>query len=295
MKDKSSPSTCDGEVAARRAGDLVVETSALNGRPANHTVVCDRDTWARGAGAMARAMLAHMGDTVPEGARHIRAVGHGAVAGVALGLVGRQLLGQYDPAAGRLFLLAPNISHLQRTRRFDMADFHLWVAAHEQTHAVQFSAAPWLEGHILERLRLVATDEVHALQMARGVAAGGGLASMMASPPARRALAELGATMTLLEGHADFIADAVGRTHIPSVRKLRAAFTRTGPPSVLARLLPLIDKGAQYRDGLRFCRAVAARTGASGLAAAFESPGNLPRPEEINDPMAWMRRMHGAA
>lgn len=284
-------------LAARRAGELVVDASAMPGRPAGRVVVCDRATWARGAGAMADAMLTHLslGEPAPGPLQSIKGAGHGILAGLALGLVGRQLLGQYDPATRQLFLLAPNILHLQRVRGFDPKDFQLWVATHEQSHAVQFSAAPWLEGHITERLRVVATDEVSALQMAQNLAGGGGLASMMTSPTAQHALDELSATMTLLEGHADFVADTVGASHIPTVRKLRAAFARTGRSSALARVLPLTDKGAQYRDGLRFCRKVAARTGAAGLAAAFDAPENLPRPAEIRDPQTWIRRVHGTA
>ncbi len=30
----------------------------------------------------------------------------------------------------------------------DPDDFALWVCVHEQTHALQFAAAPWLAGHL---------------------------------------------------------------------------------------------------------------------------------------------------
>ena len=100
---------------------------------------------------------------------------------------------------------------------------------------------------------------------------------------------------TLLEGHADFVSDLVGATHIPSVRRLRAAFSRTGKASTVARLLPMLDKGAQYRDGLQFCRRVTAKAGAAALVAAFESPENLPLLGEITEPHTWLKRVHGTA
>lgn len=225
--------------------------------------------------------------------RRLRALGHGVLAGVGLGVVGRALLGQYDPSASTLFLLAPNILQLQRTRGFDPADFQLWVAAHEQTHALQFSAAPWLLGHLMARFEIVAMDDVGVTDVVRGLARGKGMGASMSGDAAHRAVAEITATMTLLEGHADFISDRLGRRHIPSVRHLRRAFARDGEPTVLSRLVPSLDKNAQYRDGLRFCRTVAAKGGVKSLNEAFASPASLPSMEEIGDPSAWLGRVHG--
>ncbi len=284
-------------LAATRAGELVGDTSGLLGPPADRVVVCDRDHWAHNAGAIAGGLLGGLPlSPAPDGPLGaVTGAGYGILAGVALGLLGRQLLGQFDPSASRLYLLAPNILHLQRARKFIASDFHLWVASHEQTHAIQFSSAPWLLEHLMQRFSLVAADEVGALQVARNVARGQGFSAAMSSPAAHQALQEVSATMTLLEGHADFISDRVGPTHIPSVRRLRAAFSRSHAPTALARFAPALDKDAQYRDGLRFCRAVSARVGVRGLARAFESPDNLPRPAEIGDPAAWLGRVHGKA
>ncbi|MDO5736031.1 MAG: zinc-dependent metalloprotease [Propionibacteriaceae bacterium] len=284
-------------LAAARAGGLVVETAGLPGVPARRVIVCDRDTWASGAGAMAGGVL----DVLPmaqvggRALRSLKAAGYGALAGMALGWVGRHILGQFDPSTSQLYLLAPNILHLQRERGFPMADLQLWVAAHEQTHALQFSAAPWLLDYLTQRFEKVAMDEVDALEVARNLARGQGFAAAMSSEPAGRAMQEVTAAMTLLEGHADFVSDQVGTKHIRSVRKLRAAFARTQRPSAVARLLPALDKDAQYRDGLRFCRGVSARARPRGLAAAFDRPENLPTHAEITDPAAWVRRVHGTA
>ncbi|WP_147453954.1 zinc-dependent metalloprotease [Tessaracoccus antarcticus] len=284
-------------LAARRAGPLAAQASELNGSPAGKVIVCDRDTWAGGAGAMVGGLLGELSLLESDAGvvRTLRAAGHGILAGLAFGVVGRHLLGQYDPATSQLFLLAPNILQLQRARGFVAEDFQLWVATHEQTHAVQFSAAPWLRAHLQERFDIVALDEVDASDVVRGLVGGRGLSSSMASPEAHEALSEVTSTMTLLEGHADYVSDVVGATHIPSVRTLRAAFARTGTASTMARLLPALDKGAQYRDGLRFCRRVAARAGADGLAAAFDAPENLPRMGEIAEPHTWLRRVHGTS
>lgn len=286
-------------VAARRAGELAVRFSGLDGEPAGRVLVTDREGWARGMTGMAEAVI----DTLPmqpraEGLRkRLVGLGYGGLGGVALGVLGRHLLGQYDAFSPdpALYLLAPNIVAMQRARRLVPRDFHLWVAIHEQTHAVQFNAAPWLGEYLRERFVAIATDDLSATGALRNLTAGRGAASAVASPEGHGALDEMAAVMTLVEGHADYVSDAVGRRHVPTVKQLRKAFARDGAPSRLARLVPAVDKAAQYRDGLAFCRKVASRVGRRGLARAFDGPENLPSAAEIADPAQYLRRVHGKA
>lgn len=284
-------------VAARRAGELAVRHSHLAGSPADTVRVTDRDGWVRGAVGMADHVLAGLPlrDARPGLRRSLVGLAHGGAGGAALGIIGRHLLGQFDAfsPSRTLYLLAPNILAHERLRGLDAGDFRLWVCIHEQTHAVQFSAASWLGDYVMERFVTIATDESGPGDVIANLAAGRGLGSAMASPEGHIALDEVSAAMTLVEGHADFVSDAVGRRIIPSVAKLRKAFSRSGAPSRLARLLPAIDKGAQYRDGLAFCRAVARRVGRRGLARAFDGPDTLPTTAEISDPALWLRRVHG--
>lgn len=286
-------------VAARRGGELAVRFSGLDGEPAPRVAVTDRDGWAHGMTVMADAVI----ETLPmrtrsEGLRkRLVGLGYGSLAGVAMGFVGRQLLGQYDAFSPEptLYLIAPNIVAMQRARRLVPKDFHLWVAIHEQTHAVQFSAAPWLGEYLRERFVAIATDDLSASGALRNLTAGRGAASAVASPEGHSALDEMSAAMTLVEGHADFVSDAVGRRNVPTVAQLRKAFARDAGPSRLAKLMPAVDKTAQYRDGLAFCRKVAGRVGRRGLARAFEAPENLPTAAEIADPAEYLRRVHGKA
>src|SRR5204863_439763 len=54
-----------------------------------------------------------------------------------------------DPdAPSRLLLVAPNLALTARTLGVDRDELVLWVSIHEITHAVQFSAAPWLRDHL---------------------------------------------------------------------------------------------------------------------------------------------------
>jgi uncharacterized protein (DUF2342 family) len=74
--------------------------------------------------------------------------------GALTGVLSQRVLGQYDLALlddsvpPRLLLLAPNLALTARNLGVDRDELVAWVAIHEITHAVQFSAAPWLRDHI---------------------------------------------------------------------------------------------------------------------------------------------------
>ena len=61
---------------------------------------------------------------------------------------------------------------------------------------------------------------------------------------------------------------------------------------MLRRVLGLDAKLAQYRDGAKFVREVRRSVGTAGFNAVFASAENLPLPQEIADPRAWVRRVH---
>lgn len=252
--------------------------------------------------------------TVPGSARLA-----GEELGVVLALLSSRVLGQFDPFApgpGRLLLVAPNIAHLQRELALQPRHFHLWVCLHEQTHAVQFAAAPWLAGHLRGILDSVTgsltgaddlTDRMRSFLRALPRVLGsehteatsaGPLMDAVLGEEERRELAGLLSVMALLEGHADVVMDDVGPAVVPSVARIRQAFdARRGGRGLLdvalRRLLGLDAKLAQYRQGAAFVRAVVGRVGHAGLAAAFTGPELLPQPAEITDPGAWVRRVHG--
>ncbi|NHT18866.1 zinc-dependent metalloprotease, partial [Cellulomonas sp. IC4_254] len=247
----------------------------------------------------------------------------GQVAAV-LGLLSGSVLGQYDPWGGRgtLLLVAPNVLAVERALGVDPVDFRLWVTLHEQTHAQQFASAPWLVEHLTARLRVLLADEGSRSRWpwaTRDDADGPGAPDAAdAADPAGRArrprslldlldarqrvvLDEVGAVMALLEGHADVTMDAVGRSVVPSVRRIRRRFEARrdgaagtgGMRRALRSVLGMDVKLAQYREGAAFVRAVRRRVGTDGLNAVWASADALPTAAEIAEPAAWVRRVHG--
>lgn len=262
---------------------------------------------------------------MPDAGPASRALATGQV-GVALGYLSTRVLGQVlprldDPAGGdvtrpdaRLLLVAPNVLAFQRRFDLDVLDLPAWVALHEAVHLVQLSAAPWLAQRLTDRMRLVIGALVAAVRNADAVRTepdeqsdeqdeqpDGPLLGDLLTAPGREHLTRLVALLTLLEGHADAVLDAVEPGRMPSVHRLRAVLSRTprsygrglsaGPGALLGRLIGLDAKETQYADGAAFARAVIARVGHKGLNTVWAAPDNLPLPDEIARPEQWIERL----
>lgn len=320
--------------AATDAVDHVLAVTRLrpvhpgpDGRLLGAVHVVDRARWAHANTQVMQAMTAPVAEALgPESGVPTSAAGRlvgAAEVGALLAVLSTRVLGQFDPYAGpgRLLLVAPNVLTVERALDLDPDDFRLWVCLHEQTHALQFAAAPWLADHLQGRvgalLRDVTATSVGLARapLRRKVATLGravvGIVSgavrgevspldVMLEPRQRRELEEITAVMALLEGHADVMMDAVGPGVVPSVATIRRRFERRrdgqGAPAfdvALRRLLGMDAKLAQYRDGAAFVRAVEQQVGRDGLNAVWASPGNLPSAREISDARAWVRRVHG--
>jgi coenzyme F420 biosynthesis associated uncharacterized protein len=238
----------------------------------------------------------------------------GAEVGALTAFLASRILGQYDLAPDgtpRLLLVAPNVLHTESELGVDAADFRLWVCLHEETHRVQFTAVPWLRGHVIDTARQLslglAPDPEQLGEQIRRMAqnlpdalrsGGNGLADIFATAEQRAEIAKVTAIMSLLEGHADVVMDDVGPAIVPSVEYIRAKFQQrrhdvTGLDKILRRLLGLEAKMRQYHDGAVFVRAVTAKIGTDGFNAVWTSPQTLPLPDEIQNPSAWVQRVHG--
>jgi coenzyme F420 biosynthesis associated uncharacterized protein len=208
-------------------------------------------------------------------------------------------------------LVAPNVVAAREALEVDAEDFALWVCLHEATHRLQFTAVPWLRDHFrsevdsfasnLDRTATGALDRLpEILRAIRTNPPRDGLAivEMFQGPEQRAVLDRLLALTTLLEGHAEYVMDAVGPVVVPSVATIRARFTtrRRGGgllDRVLRTVLGLDAKIRQYEQGRVFVDQVVDAVGLEGLNAVWTSPDTLPLRAEITEPRAWLARVHG--
>lgn len=308
--------------AAQRAIEPVAQTTGLSTPAASApALILDRPGWIRANAVSMSAMIDPVLEQVASRrqGRPMSAAGQwvgsrvtGTELAGMLSFLSTKVLGQYDLApqgTPRLLFVAPNILHAEREMQVDPSDFRLWVALHEETHRVQFTAVPWLREHLIDRARTLGQDLMpepeeagqrlqEILSGLPGVLRGQqDITQVLATPAQREQLAQVTAVMSLLEGHADVVMDEVGPSVIPSVAQIRAKFTQRrkgagGVDKILRRLLGMDAKMRQYRDGAGFVRAVIGQVGMEGFNQIWAEPGNLPLPAEISQPEDWVSRVH---
>ncbi len=260
----------------------------------------------------------------------------GMQAGLILAYLAGRVLGQYelflppdpdapvaDAPAGRLTLVAPNIVMVERELGVNPSDFRRWVCLHEETHRTQFTSVAWLRPYvqeqmtefllasdldpasILNRLRAAADVVAGAVRSSRGSEGngqGGGpdkaesLIEAMQSPRQREILERLTSVMTLVEGHGDYVMDAVGPSVVPSVADIRAKFTaRRGSAGrieqAIRKILGIDLKMKQYEQGSHFVKAVVAQAGMDTFNKVWTSPDTLPTRDEFASPQLWLERV----
>jgi len=282
--------------------------------------------------------LAERGATPPSGViSAVGSRVTGMQAGLILAYLAGRVLGQYelflppdpeasgrDAPAGRLTLVAPNIVMVERELKVNPSDFRRWVCLHEETHRTQFTSVPWLRPYvqqqmtefllasdldpasILDRLRAAADAVAGAVRgqsdsddgAAGSAGRGGSLIEAIQSPRQREILERLTAVMTLVEGHGDYVMDAVGPSVVPSVEDIRAKFSaRRGSGNrieqALRRILGIDLKMKQYEQGSRFVKTVVTEAGMPAFNKVWTSPETLPTLAEITNPQAWLERVDG--
>ena len=304
--------------ASRRAELPVREVTGLepeDGQTVPDAAIVDRTQWISAAAESMRAMTGG-GDGKPAG--FLRGRLTGAQTGAVLAFISSGILGQYDPFAkggGKLLLVYPNVIAVERQLRVLPNDFRLWVCLHEVTHRVQFTANPWLSGHMSQALAILTKDAGEDLTKVIGRLAefvrdrrddrppepnsAGilGLLRALQSDAQRTALDQLLVLGTLLEGHADHVMDAVGPAVVPTVATIRRRFEerrhRRQPPlqRIIRALLGFEAKMSQYTRGKAFVDEVVKRVGMARFNTIWSGPETLPLPHEIEVPARWIDRV----
>ena len=309
--------------AAEVAAGHVAELTRLHEPPVTAlTRVVDRDGWIDVNTAGMSNVMSPLVDRLAAAGQVGRigeAVGGritGAQAGAVVGFLSGKVLGQFeffDRPDGQLLLVAPNLVSVEQQLGVDPSDFRLWVCLHEVTHRVQFTAVPWTRDYMLAQVAEL-SNSVEAdpaalrarldsaigelVKVVRGQGDGAGLMSVLATPEQRAVLERVTAFMSLVEGHAEYVMNAVSPAVIPSqasIERRFAARRKGGNPfdRLLRRLLGLEAKTRQYVDGAAFVRSAVAAVGLDGFNTIWTSPETLPTKAEIATPADWVARVHG--
>ena len=312
-------------------------TGLYSPETAGQVAVVDRPGWIRanidGFRVVLDPLVSRLAErgSVPTPGSVVTAVGSrmtGMQAGLILAYLASRVLGQYElflppddsapggsTPAGRLTLVAPNIVMVERELGVNPHDFRRWVCLHEETHRTQFTAVPWLRGYVQEQMTefLLASELDPAAILRRMRAAADAVAGAVRgaddseslieaiqTPRQREILDRLTSVMTLVEGHGDYVMDAVGPRVVPSVAEIRERFNaRRGSAGrverAVRRILGIDLKMKQYAQGSRFVRAVVDEAGMAAFNKVWTSPQTLPTREELSAPHAWLERVGNGA
>jgi len=307
-----------------RAAAYVADLTRLNEPTITaRTIVVDRPGWIDvNIGGMRNVMapiMQRLETTNPVG-RLGQAAGSriaGAQAGGIVAFLSGKVLGQFEFFAepdGQLMLVAPNLVATERQLGVDPTDFRLWVCLHEVTHRVQFSAIPWMRQYMLDEVNQLSDSfdtDIDALRdrltgalgelakMVRGQGDGAGVMTLLATPEQREILDRVTGFMSLIEGHAEYVMNAVSPEIIPTQEEIEKQFRKRRRAGgnrldrLLRKLLGFDAKTRQYIDGSTFVRAVVDKIGVDDFNAIWTSPQTLPTKVEIANPADWITRVHG--
>jgi len=240
----------------------------------------------------------------------------GLQTGFVLGYLGKHVLGQYElplpaPEANRLLYVVSNIHEIERDWELDPQEFRYWIALHEITHHLEFSK-PWVRTYFRNQVKTLiesldfdpsrmqtAFEGLGMLdpeQLAQTLGDPDRLIQAAWTPLSQDAMQRLQAFMTLAEGYATFVMDAVGARVLKSHGKLKEVMERrraAGSPGeeLFERLLGLELKRRQYEEGVKFCRYVAGVRDVESLNRAWNNPDSLPTADELTAPDTWMERV----
>jgi len=314
-----------------RAEFLVSEATGLHSaHGAARARVTDRTEWAvanvrsmeRLVGpALAKIQESGAGKKVGKSTLTAGRVMSGTQLGRMLAYMSTRVLGQYDllirdeepEEQDIVYYVGPNVVAMEERHGFVASQFRLWLALHEVTHRMQFTAVPWLRDHFVNLVGEL-LEPLHAdpsgltdtlrrvlveVRAGRNPLEESGVIGMLATPEQRLALSKISGMMSLLEGHGDVTMDRAGAAEVPGA----AMFSRVlherranarGFTKMMSRLLGLEAKMRQYAEGEQFVESVEAAGGPELLARVWRGPEWLPTLAEIRSPGEWVARAGGA-
>ncbi|GIU85487.1 MAG: hypothetical protein KatS3mg009_0002 [Acidimicrobiia bacterium] len=279
------------------------------------------------AAALGRAPgpgAADAGDAAPEDAfvgalvQSLMPVLLGVWSGWMVGELSHQALGQYDlplplAAPPQLLFVARNVDEFAAAWSLPRDEVHYALALRESVHGAQRSV-PWVRERLVRssqayvgayELRADALEEQlsgldltdpSSVQQIGNVTDAGALLGAMRSERQGPLLEELQRYVSVLEGYADVVVEALGERMVSSHARIdealrRHRLERGRAASFVDRLLGLeLDRG-HYEAGLAFCRGVVERAGMEGLNRLWEDERMVPTRAELEAPGLWLARI----
>lgn len=239
----------------------------------------------------------------------------GMQVGTLVGHLATEALARYDLPLPRdddqhLFVVGLNVARVARDYGVESSDLLAWLALHEVARHLVMTSVPWVQRYV----RSLLTEVVDAIEidvsglesrfmdlqsqgmdaLQRGVAPDS-LLPIVPTQRHERSLERLRSFLALFEGYCTHASVAVaGEIAHGGPRVEEGMARRRASPSegetMLSSILGISVDRALETSGATFCAAVVKLKGPLALNHVWDAPDNLPTPEEIRDPFAWMER-----
>jgi putative hydrolase len=240
----------------------------------------------------------------------------GLQAGFMVGHLAARTLSRYEMplplegAPGAVYV-GPNVARFAREWQLPVDELRFFVALTETAHAVVHSV-PWVRQRILRLARdYVSAFDVDpaAIQAQLGdfdpmdpstfegaVRDPAEFLGAIRSPAQQHVLADLTATVTVVEGYVDRVVDVLGARLLTEYPRVREAVRRNrverGEATRFLEVLLGMELGrGEYERGAAFCAGVVERAGEDALARLWESEAMVPTPAELVAPGLWLARI----
>jgi putative hydrolase len=238
----------------------------------------------------------------------------GMQTGMLIGYLSHGVIGGYETPLprkpGTITFVLPNATHAAAELEVEERQFLLWIALHEVSRDIEFSAFPWLGEHLVALLEnYVDAAELNLEEAGRameGMDSLGGpenvsrflkkpedLLPMLVSP-AQRAIGDgVRAVIAVVEGYSDWAMARAGRDLLPEFDKIKEGMVRrsleqpTGE-HLIQRLFGIDLPPGTRRAAEQFISRIAETGHLENLLAG---PENLPSIAELTDVTKWLSRV----
>ncbi|MGH2687579.1 MAG: zinc-dependent metalloprotease, partial [Actinomycetota bacterium] len=231
--------------------------------------------------------------------------------GFFTGCLSWRALGRFDlclpPARPCRHRLVPqNLALMERDLGVDGRQLRMWLAVREVVHDLTFQSVPWaaplVKGLVADYVDAAGVDvpavlarlqELPPEDLTRVAEHPEDLFTLLATPAQEAIGARLKVAVSVIQGHAEWAIGKVGAGLLPELAKIREGATRrwverSAVERLFARVLGIDLDPADLRAGERFVREVAE---AGRLADLWRTVANVPTPDELEKPAAWLERM----
>ena len=238
----------------------------------------------------------------------------GMQAGTMVGFMSHRALGQFDtgiPAMDhdRPYVIVPNLDDFAIDHGIDHRQIRLWGTLHEVAfHRIM--AVEWVRGRFVELItafydeveidtsdllgKLTGMSDPMELQQMLGEGEDpAGLIQATANP---ERLGDVQSFTAFIEGYADRVVRLAGAELLPNIERIEEAYSRrrTEPDKTeqfLQQFAGLKLERWRAADASEFCDNVVERWGEEALTRIWEAPENMPKLNELTDPIGWNARV----